>query len=212
MRNKLLLTLLFPGALCGGQTTPTAPGAQTIVCPTGSGPVSEGTAALCPPATSTVPSPETTSYPPGTTPGVGTLPPGVAPTPATNVPPPYKPIGPITTQTEFQILAEDEAGHPLKVFGREHTRCPMDLDDVGFPPAKGRRGDRPGRLHEDPPVAAPDSRRSNCCRGELGRWADDFSFAVSRATTAAHSLFREPGVGPRCCDHSRGDGASGESS
>ena len=119
MRNKILLTLLFLGALCGGQTTPTAPGAQTIACPTGPGPVSEGTAALCPPTTSTVPSPETAAYPPGTTPGVGTLPFGVAPAPATNVPPPYKPIGPITTQTEFQIFAEDEAGHPLKVFGRE---------------------------------------------------------------------------------------------
>ena len=119
MRNKILLTLLFPGALCGGQTTPTAPGAQTIVCPTGPGPVSEGTAALCPPATSTGPSLETTPYPPGTTPGLGTLPSGAAPIPSTNVSPPNKPIGPITTQTEFQIFAEDEAGHPLKVFGRE---------------------------------------------------------------------------------------------
>jgi protein involved in polysaccharide export with SLBB domain len=28
-------------------------------------------------------------------------------------------VGPITTRTEFQIFAEDEAGHPLQVFGRK---------------------------------------------------------------------------------------------
>ncbi len=119
MRNRILLLLLLPSALCGGQTTPTAPGSQTIVCPTGPGPVPEGLEAVCPPTTNTVPSTETTPYPQGPIPGVNTLPSGLAPTPLTNIPPPYKVVGPITTRTEFQIFAEDEAGHRLKVFGRD---------------------------------------------------------------------------------------------
>ena len=63
MRNRILLLLLLPGALCGGQTTPTAPGADTTVCPTGPGPVPEGLEAVCPPATSVVPNPGTTGVP-----------------------------------------------------------------------------------------------------------------------------------------------------
>ncbi|MGD0158056.1 MAG: SLBB domain-containing protein [Terracidiphilus sp.] len=118
MKHKLLLLLLIPGAFCGGQTTPTAPGAQTIVCPAGPGPVPEGATALCPPVTGTAPATETTTYPPGTTAGVGMLPSAVAPAPATNAPLPYRVVGPITTRTEFQIFAEDEAGHHLLVFGR----------------------------------------------------------------------------------------------
>jgi protein involved in polysaccharide export with SLBB domain len=35
------------------------------------------------------------------------------------VPPPYKAPAPITTRTEFEIFAEDEAGHSLPVFGRK---------------------------------------------------------------------------------------------
>jgi protein involved in polysaccharide export with SLBB domain len=35
------------------------------------------------------------------------------------VPLPYKVVGPITTRTEFEIFAEDEAGHSLPVFGRK---------------------------------------------------------------------------------------------
>ena len=52
-------------------------------------------------------------------PGVNTLPSALPPSPTTNPPPPYKAVGPITTRTEFQIFAEDEAGHPLQVFGRK---------------------------------------------------------------------------------------------
>src|SRR5580692_7881795 len=121
MRNRILLLLLIPGALCGGQTTPTAPGADTTVCPTGPGPVPEGLEAVCPPATNTVPNSGTTSYPQGTNPQAGTLPSGnnSLPVPAPSVPIPYKAVGPITARTEFQIFAEDEAGHPLQVFGRK---------------------------------------------------------------------------------------------
>ena len=113
MRNRILLLLLLPGALCCGQTTPTAPGEDTTVCPTGPGPVPEGLESVCPPATSTVPNPGTTSYPQGTTPQAGTLPSGnnSLPVPAPSIPIPYKAVGPITTRTEFQIFAEDEAGH-----------------------------------------------------------------------------------------------------
>ena len=73
---------------------------------------------MCPPATNTVPYTGTTPYPQGQTPGVNTLPSALPPNQTTNIPPPYKAVGPITTRTEFQIFAEDEAGHPLKVFGR----------------------------------------------------------------------------------------------
>lgn len=126
MKNRVLILLLLPGALCGAQTTPTAPGAQTIVCPSGPGPVPEGVAALCPPAPGTTSSTETTTAPYGTAPGVVTLPsgaisvaPGSVAAPTVIVPPPYKVVGPITTRTEFQILAEDEAGHALPVYGRK---------------------------------------------------------------------------------------------
>jgi protein involved in polysaccharide export with SLBB domain len=119
MKHRILFLLLIPGALCAGQTTPTAPGSQTVECPTGPGPVPEGLEGVCPPTTNTVPNQGTTPYPQGPIPGVNTLPSALPPNPATNVPPPYKVVGPITTRTEFQIFAEDEAGHPLQVFGRK---------------------------------------------------------------------------------------------
>lgn len=125
MKHRYLIFLLLPGAFCGGQTTPTAPGAQTVVCPTGPGPVPEGAEALCPTPTNTAPATESTT-PYETVPNVGTAPygtntvaPGNTATPNVIVPLPYKVVGPITTRTEFQIFAEDEAGHPLQVFGRK---------------------------------------------------------------------------------------------
>jgi len=66
-----------------------------------------------------MPTAGTQAYPQIPTPGINTLPSTLAPAPTNNVPPPYKVVGPITTKTEFQIFAEDEAGHPLKVFGRQ---------------------------------------------------------------------------------------------
>ena len=119
MKPRIFLLFLISGALCAGQTTPTAPGAQTVECPTGPGPVPEGLEAVCPPTTNTVPTTGTTPYPQGAMPGVNTLPSALPPSPTTNPPPPYKAVGPITTRTEFQIFAEDEAGHPLQVFGRK---------------------------------------------------------------------------------------------
>ena len=125
MKNRVLIFLLLPGALCCGQTTPTAPGAQTIVCPPGPGPVPEGVAALCPPAASTTSTTGTTVAPYGTAPGVATLPsgaaavaPGSVAAPTVIAPLPYKVVGPITARTEFEIFAEDEAGRSLPVFGR----------------------------------------------------------------------------------------------
>ena len=119
MKPRIFLLFLISGALCAGQTTPTAPGAQTVECPTGPGPVPEGLETVCPPTTNTVPTTGTTPYPQGAMPGVNTLPSALPPSPTTNPPPPYKAVGPITTRTEFQIFAEDEAGHPLQVFGRK---------------------------------------------------------------------------------------------
>lgn len=126
MKKNVLIFLLLPGALCSGQTTPTAPGAQTVVCPSGPGPVPEGAAALCPPASVTAPTTDTATAPYAATPGAGTVPSvtGIAPsgtagTPTIIVPPPYRVVGPITTRTEFEIFAEDEAGHSLPVFGRK---------------------------------------------------------------------------------------------
>ncbi len=56
----------------------------------------------------------------GTVPlGTATTSPGTAPEPTVIVPLPYKVVGPITTRTEFETFAEDEAGHPLPVFGRK---------------------------------------------------------------------------------------------
>ena len=126
MKKKVLIFLLLPGALCGGQTSPTAPGTQTVVCPSGPGPVPEGAAVLCPPAAVSAPATETTTAPYAATPGMGTVPSGTATapsgtaaTPTIIVAPPYRVVGPITTRTEFEIFAEDEAGHSLPVFGRK---------------------------------------------------------------------------------------------
>lgn len=119
MNRKLLFLFLVCAAFCAGQTSPTVPGSQTVNCPTGPGPVPEGLEGECPPGTSTVPNTGTQGYPQIPAPGVNTLPSGIQPPPATSTPPPYKVVGPITTRTEFQIFAEDEAGHPLQVFGRK---------------------------------------------------------------------------------------------
>ena len=48
-----------------------------------------------------------------------TTPSGTAAAPTIIAPPPYRVVGPITTRTEFEIFAEDEAGHSLPVFGRK---------------------------------------------------------------------------------------------
>lgn len=126
MEKYVLILVLLPGALCGAQTAPTAPGSQTVVCPSGPGPVPEGAGALCPPASAASPAAESTQAPTGVMSGTGTVPlgtanpqPGTGPAPTVIVPLPYKVVGPITTRTEFQTFAEDEAGHPLPVFGRK---------------------------------------------------------------------------------------------
>lgn len=119
MKHRTVLLFLVSGALCCGQTTPTAPGAQTIQCPTGPGPVPEGLETVCPQTPNTVPGTGTSPYQQIPAPTVNTLPSALPPGPSTNIPPPYKAIGPITTRTEFQIFAEDEAGHPLQIFGRK---------------------------------------------------------------------------------------------
>ncbi len=119
MKTKILIFFLLTGALCGGQSAPMAPGAQTVVCPTGPGPVPEGAAELCPPASGTAPTAQAMPAPAGTTPGAGAFPPGIAPAATMIVPPSYKVARPITTRTEFEIFAEDEAGHSLPVFGRK---------------------------------------------------------------------------------------------
>ena len=91
-----------------------------------------------------------------------------------------------------------------------HSGCRMDISNVGFSPAPGEHGHRSRALHENALAATPHCRRSNRCRGKLGRWASNYAFAVSRATAAAHSLLRKSWVGARGSDHPRGDGAFGE--
>jgi protein involved in polysaccharide export with SLBB domain len=41
------------------------------------------------------------------------------PAAVTTPPPPFRVIGPITTRSDFEQFAEDAAGHPLKVYGRQ---------------------------------------------------------------------------------------------
>ena len=69
---------------------------------------------------------------------------------------------------------------------------------LDFPRRRADSVIAPGDCMKIATVAAQDSRGSNCRRGELGRWADDFSLAVSHATAASHSLLRKLRVGPRC--------------
>ncbi len=91
-----------------------------------------------------------------------------------------------------------------------HSRCSLDISSAGFSSASGGRDHRSWPLHEGTPAATPGYRRSNHRRGELGRWASDYTFAVSRATAVAHSLLRKPGAGARSRDHPRRNGAPNE--
>lgn len=136
MTHKLLLLFVVFGSVCAGQTSGNTPPAQTVTCPTGPGPVSAAEADQCPPATYMAPTNGPGAYPAQTrtnlTPGATQGPAEAVPIPGTTPAPSTRVIGPITTRSEFEMFAEDAAGHPLRVYGRQlfdevpTTFAPMD--------------------------------------------------------------------------------------
>lgn len=140
MMHKLLIFFVVFGSLCAGQSGFNTPPAQTVTCPTGPGPVTAEEAAQCPPGITQDPTPglnETsirsqTNLNSESTPG----PAQPAPTPGTSPVPSTRVVGPITTRSEFEMFAEDAAGRPLQVYGRQlfdevpTTFAPMDRTPV----------------------------------------------------------------------------------
>ena len=136
MTHKLLIFFVVFGSFCAGQSDLNTPPAQTVTCPAGPGPVSAAEAAQCSPGATQAPVTRMNEYPVrngtnltlGTTPG----PTEAAPAPGTTPAPSTRVIGPITTQSEFEMFAEDAAGRPLQVYGRQlfdevpTTFAPMD--------------------------------------------------------------------------------------
>ena len=123
MTHKLLIFFLVFGSFCAAQSDFNTTPAQTVTCPAGPGPVSAAEADQCPSETNMAPANGPSAYPvrtgtnltPGSTQGPTVAVParGTTPAPSTRV------IGPITTRTEFEMFAEDAAGRPLLVYGRQ---------------------------------------------------------------------------------------------
>lgn len=145
MTNKLLVLFLVSGTLCAGQVAPTdSAEQQTAECPTGLGPVSEGASAACPASDSPVPGAEINGVP-GIENPVNPLPGqrvvvssgAREPVVPTAVPSRNPVFGPITTRTEFEVFADDEAGRPLSVYGRKiFDQAPRNfapLDNIPVP-------------------------------------------------------------------------------
>jgi len=123
MMHKVLILLLLSGTLCAGQMAPVNSGEQQFAqCPTGPGPVPEGSSFGCAASGNSAPAAEN-----NTEPGVEDQ---VSPeldqqrgvrsqTKAMPAVPPMNPVfGPITTRTEFEVFADEEAGRSLPVYGR----------------------------------------------------------------------------------------------
>jgi protein involved in polysaccharide export with SLBB domain len=137
MTPKLLILFALSGSFCAAQTDyNTAPAQTTVTCPVGPGPVSAAEADQCPPETNMAPANAPGTYPArnGTnlTPGSTQVPTEAYPRPGTTPIPSTRVIGPITTRSEFEMFAEDAAGRPLHVYGRQlfdegpTTFAPMD--------------------------------------------------------------------------------------
>jgi len=136
MTHKLLIFFAVFGSFCAAQTDSNTPPAQTVTCPAGPGPVSAAEAEQCPPGTTQAPATGLSAYPVRTrtnlTPGITPGPTEAVPAPGTTPAPSTRVIGPITTRSEFEMFAEDAAGRPLHVYGRQlfdevpTTFAPMD--------------------------------------------------------------------------------------
>ena len=136
MTHKLLIFFVVFGSFWAGQSDFNTLQAQTVTCPTGPGPVSSADADQCPPGTTQAPAAGLSEYPVrnGTNLTLGStqVPTETAPARGTTPAPTTRVIGPITTRSEFEMFAEDAAGRPLLVYGRQlfdevpTTFAPMD--------------------------------------------------------------------------------------
>ncbi|HEY1896434.1 MAG TPA: SLBB domain-containing protein [Terracidiphilus sp.] len=113
MNQRLSLLLLFFSTLCLGQSVLTTPGSQTPSAP------ASATAPRDTTGTSNVPPTEIYDLREGQSTD-------------TRLPQPPRRPRPILTPTDFELFAEDVAGHPLKVYGRQlfdeppSTFAPLD--------------------------------------------------------------------------------------
>ena len=113
MNQRLSLILLFSSTLCLGQSVLTTPGSQTSSAP----------------ASGTAPR-ETTGTPSAAPAEIYDL--KESQSTDARLPPAARRPRPILTPTDFELFAEDVAGHPLKVYGRQlfdeppSTFAPLD--------------------------------------------------------------------------------------
>lgn len=123
MTNRLLLLFFLSGVFCAGQAPQIESAIASAACPGGSGPVSAGDAAECQnggnqaPATVAYPPPLGRSFSAPAQPDQANS--QYAPAPLHPVAPSTKAVGPLTARSEFELFAEDAAGHRLQVYGRQ---------------------------------------------------------------------------------------------
>lgn len=125
MISKISILFILSAVVCAGQSFPASFGSGQTVCPPNGVPIPDSLAEQCPP--DGMPSARgaglpnasgTTLAAPGTPAALQEAIPGAAEmrnaTPASV----SRIVGPITTPSEFELLAEDAAGSPMPVYGR----------------------------------------------------------------------------------------------
>jgi polysaccharide biosynthesis/export protein len=125
MTRKLLIFSLLSGYLCAGQVAPTAKAPGTVCVPSATTPCTiQGSGDTPAPGTDTPPAEPISGQTEATAASART-------------------VGPITTRSEFEIFAEDAAGAPLSVYGRQMfdqvptTFAPLDRVPVSADYALG---------------------------------------------------------------------------
>ena len=126
MTFRIWTLFLLSAAVCAGQSLPASSAPSEIACPPSGAPAAASLSALCPPARVPAGSSATTQVAPGrelAAPGYAAPLPEAVPAatgmaaelPASAI----KTVGPITARSEFDLLAEDAAGGPMPVYGRQ---------------------------------------------------------------------------------------------
>lgn len=124
MVSKIWILLLLSATVSAGQSFPASRGAGDVACPPSGAPVPDSLAGQCPPSPASNMGPGTAQGVSGMTltpPGVTATLPEAMPAGRTTEPaiPTSRRAGPITVRSEFEQLAEDSAGRPMPVYGRQ---------------------------------------------------------------------------------------------
>ena len=147
MTHKFLIFFAVFGSFCAGQSASTAPAPGLVAAPSVASPGPEPGVVQVPSVTTPSLSASTPESGRGTTPADSTS------THTETIAAPTRVFGPLTARSEFELFAEDAAGSPLPVYGRQlfnqapTTFAPMDRIPV---PADYVIGpERPNILTED---------------------------------------------------------------